>query len=131
MSRGTFDAAAFYVALDAARESHKKTWKQVAREARISASTLTRMAQGKRPDVDSLAALVSWSGLRADDFIVRPEGAPSEPDSLTQIVGYLRADSHLSPRAADAIEQVLRATYDLVKGDSRDGQATTAKRVQD
>lgn len=117
MSRGTFDAAAFYAALDAERESRKKTWKQVAREAEISASTLTRMAQGKRPDVDSLAALVSWSGLRSDDYMVRTEGAPDAPDTLTQVAGYLRADANLSPEAAEAIEKVLRATYNvLAKG---------------
>ena len=132
MSRGTFDAAAFYAALDAARESQKKTWKQVAREAKISASTLTRMAQGKRPDVDSLAALVSWSGLRADDFIIRPEDAPSEADILAKITGYMRANAHLSPRAADAIEAVIRATYDLARGDEvSDGPSTTAEGVQD
>ncbi len=41
----------------------------------MSASTLTRMAQGKRPDVDGLAALVAWSGLDADDYV------RSAPDS--------------------------------------------------
>lgn len=131
MSRGTFDAEAFYAALDAARNSQKKTWKQVAREAGISASTLTRMAQGKRPDVDSLAALVNWSGLRADDYMVRTEGAPDAPDTLTQVLVYLRADANLSPDAAHAIEQVLRATYNaLAKGTSDDAQDSATKRVQ-
>ncbi len=132
MSRGTFDAEAFYAALDAERGSRKKTWKQVAREAGISASTLTRMAQGKRPDVDSLAALVSWSGLRSDNYMARAKGAPEAPNTLTQIVGYLRADAHLSPEAADAIEQVLRVTYNvLVKGEPSDAKSTTTEGVQD
>jgi transcriptional regulator with XRE-family HTH domain len=132
MSRGAFDVAAFYAALDAERESRKKTWKQVAREAQISASTLTRMAQGKRPDVDSLAALVSWSGLRSDDYMVRQEGAPDAPDTITQVVGYLRADANLSPEAAAAIEQVLRATYNvLAKETLDDAQASATEGVQD
>src|SRR5436305_1747164 len=131
MSRVAFDVTAFYVALDATRRSQKRTCKHVAREAKISASTFTRMAQRKRSDVDSLAALVSWSGLRADDFIIRPESAPSEPDTLTQIVGYLRASAHLSPRAATAIEAVLRATYDLARDAPDDGQTTTTEGVQD
>jgi transcriptional regulator with XRE-family HTH domain len=131
MPRGTFDAEAFYAALDAERESRKKTWKQVAREAGISASTLTRMAQGKRPDVDSLAALVSWSGLRSDDYMVRAEGAPDAPDPITQVVVYLRADAQLSPQAAHAIEQVLRATYNaLAKGTPDDAQDSATERVQ-
>jgi transcriptional regulator with XRE-family HTH domain len=131
MPRGTFDAEAFYAALDAERKSRKKTWKQVAREAGISASTLTRMAQGKRPDVDSLAALVSWSGLRADDYMVRAEDAPDAPDTITQVVVYLRADAHLSPEAAHAIEQVLRATYNaLAKGTADDAQDSATERIQ-
>ncbi len=131
MNRGTFDGAAFYASLDAERESRKLTWKQVAREAGVSASTLTRMAQGKRPDLDSLAALLSWSGLRADDFVLRPEGAPAQPDAFTRISAYLRADADLSPRAAEAIEQVLRATYNLFKDEPRDAEDTTPEGVQD
>ena len=45
-----------------------KTWKQVAKDAEVSASTLTRMAQGRRPDVDSLAALADWSELDLIDY---------------------------------------------------------------
>ena len=66
---GWFDAGAFYEALDGARMARTMTWKQVAGETGVSASTLTRMAQGKRPDVDGLAALVAWSGLDADDYL--------------------------------------------------------------
>lgn len=120
MPRGAFDGAAFYAALDAERQSRTLTWKQVAREASISASTLTRMAQGKRPDVDSLAALINWSGLRADDFISRTEGAPESPDLCTIISALLRADAQLSPRASQAIEQVVRATYNLFKDEPPD-----------
>ena len=52
--------------------------------------TLTRMGQGKRPDVDSLAALATWSRLNVDDFIIgkrtnksaaeitQPDNSPAE-----------------------------------------------------
>ncbi len=45
MPKGQFDAEAFYAALDSQRQSRRMTWKQVAEESGISASTLTRMAQ--------------------------------------------------------------------------------------
>ena len=64
-----FDAEAFHAALDSQRLAMGMTWKDVAAEAGVSASTLTRMAQGKRPDVDGLAALLQWSGLQAEMFI--------------------------------------------------------------
>ena len=63
-----FDADGFYSALDAERRSRRYTWKRVADESRVSASTLTRMAQGRRPDIDGLAALVAWSGFERGLF---------------------------------------------------------------
>jgi transcriptional regulator with XRE-family HTH domain len=114
MTRASFDAARFFKALDSERSSRKLLWKNVAAEAKVSQSTLTRLAQGKRPDVDSLAALVDWAGLKADDFVVRVhEKRDAEP--LAMISTYLRADQNLSPAAADALEQVVRATYEALR----------------
>lgn len=108
--RGRFDAEAFYSAIDAVRQNREQTWKKVAEEAQISASTLTRMAQGRRPDVDSLAALVAWSGLSADAFLKR-EQEKGEQDSLAMISTYLKTDPHLTPEAADALDELVKATY--------------------
>lgn len=107
---GWFDASSFYEALDAQRRARKLTWKQVATESGVSASTLTRMAQGKRPDVDGLAALAAWSGLAADDFI-RSAASRPEPEPLAKITTYLRSDRNLSPEAATALDQLIKATY--------------------
>lgn len=109
--KGWFDAAAFYEALDGHRRARKLNWKQVAAESGVSASTLTRMAQGKRPDVDGLAALASWSGLTADDFI-RSDGDRPEPEPLAKITTYLRSDRNLTPEAATALDQLIKATYE-------------------
>jgi transcriptional regulator with XRE-family HTH domain len=117
MEKGHFDAEAFYAALDSQRQSRRQTWKQVAREAGISASTLTRMAQGKRPDVNSLAALLTWSGLKADEFVIADDRATARPEPLAQITAYLRADPHLKPEAAAALEAVLRAAYEKLRQD--------------
>ncbi len=68
MTTDRFDGEAFFAALDGARAARRLTWKKVAEEAAVPASTLTRMSQGRRPDIDSLAALCTWSGLKADDF---------------------------------------------------------------
>ncbi len=128
MPRAQFDAAGLYAALDTERQSRGLTWKKVAGAAEVSASTLTRMAQGKRPDVDSLAALLSWAGLSAEVFIRRTDAPPAEADTLTKITAYLRADAELSPTSADAIEKVLRATYELV---TRDEEGQVPQRIQD
>ncbi len=115
MSRGQFDASAFYSALDSQRQSRRLTWKQVAGEAGVSASTLTRMAQGKRPDVDTLAALLTWSGLKAEDFVRTDGSSEGSPEALAQISAYLRADPNLTEEAASALDAVIKVTYDRLR----------------
>jgi transcriptional regulator with XRE-family HTH domain len=112
--RASFDAGAFYAALNAEREARGLLWKHVAEQAKVSQSTLTRLAQGKRPDVDSLAALVDWAGLKADDFVVRVH-SKTEAEPLAMVSTYLRADQNLSPEAAEAIEKVVYATYQVLR----------------
>ena len=112
--KGWFDASGFYEALDAERQARKKNWKQVASDSGVSASTLTRMAQGKRPDVDGLAALVAWSGLNTDDFIRSEETRP-DPEPLAKITTYLRSDRNLTPEAATALDQLIKSTYDRLR----------------
>src|SRR5438309_6870165 len=101
---GHFDAAGFYDALDATRQARGMSWKEVAAASGVSASTLTRMAQGKRPDVDSLAALAAWSGLETDRFVRSASGSRSEPEPLALISAQLRNDRQLSPEAATALD---------------------------
>ena len=119
---GWFDGGAFYEALDAARQARQLTWKQVAAESGVSASTLTRMAQGRRPDVDGLAALTAWSGLKADDF-VRSEAERPRQAALAAITTQLRADSNLTYEAATALDQLIKATYDRLRTDNLEQQS--------
>ena len=112
--RGRFDADGFYAALDAERRSRRYTWKRMADESGVSASTLTRMAQGRRPDVDSLAALVAWSGLSADSF-VRDDQGKSEAEPLAMISTYLKSDPNLTSEAADALDELVKATYERMR----------------
>ncbi len=107
---GEWDASAFYSALDAQRLSKGITWKQVAAETGVAASTLTRMAQGRNPDVASLASLVAWSGLKQEHFI-RTEADIPEPEPLAMISTLLKADKHLTAEGATALDELVRATY--------------------
>ncbi|MCG8607573.1 hypothetical protein MJD09_21640 [bacterium] len=115
MSNQRFDVEAFYSALDAQRQAKKKTWKRVATEAGIAASTLTRMGQGKRPDVDGLAALSSWSGLNVNDFVLPQSPNPEDAEPLTKITALLRADRNLSGDSAKALESMLKSAYENLR----------------
>jgi transcriptional regulator with XRE-family HTH domain len=111
MEKEHFDTEGFFGALDAQREARKKTWKEVAVESGVSASTLTRMAQGKRPDVDGLAALLAWSGLKAEEFIKNRQRITRKPETLAVISTLLRADRKLKKDSADALEDIFRIAY--------------------
>jgi transcriptional regulator with XRE-family HTH domain len=113
--KGWFDADGFYAALDSVRQSRRLNWKQVSGESGVSASTLTRMAQGKRPDVDGLAALAAWSGLDIDDYVRSTTEDRAQPEPLAMISTYLRSDRSLSPRAATALDEMIKAAYRLAK----------------
>ena len=105
-----FDGAAFFSALDAERQARYCTWRQVAEECGISASTLSRMSQGKHPDTNGLAALAAWSGLDFDMF-VRSTAAKGEPESLAVISSCLHSDPRLNEEAAVALDQMVKAAY--------------------
>ena len=115
MSNDRFDAQGFYAALDSHRRSKDITWKKVAAEARVSASTLTRMGQGKRPDVDTLAGLASWSGIDVKKFYNVPEGINSSPEPLSEISALLRADKNLGGESAIALENMLKSAYEHMR----------------
>jgi transcriptional regulator with XRE-family HTH domain len=109
-----FDSEAFYAALNAARLSRQKTWKEVAQEAGVNASTLSRIGQGAKPDVDGLAALLAWSNLKAEMFIRGASQQESEP--IARIMALLRADPQLTTNNAKLIEDIVVSTYNRLRG---------------
>lgn len=116
--KARFDGNAFYAALDGERQARECTWRRVAQESGVSASTLTRIAQGKRPDVDSLAALSAWSGLNVDRF-VRSNTSKKQPEPLAMISSFLRSDPRLNEEAAAALDQMVKAAYKSMTGPGR------------
>lgn len=106
--RGEFDIGGFHAALDAQRVAKGLNWKEVSVQSGVSASTLTRISQGRRPDIDGLALLLAWSGLDAADFL--PEA--NNPEPLAQISVNLRADRNLSSESAKALEEIIKVAYE-------------------
>lgn len=107
-----FDGQRFFSALDAARSARGLTWKKVAEQAKVPASTLTRMSQGRKPDVDSLSALCAWSGLKADDFMTS-ERQKTEP--LAEVAALFRGDPNLSKEGVVAMEAIIKAAYEQIR----------------
>jgi transcriptional regulator with XRE-family HTH domain len=113
MPKVSFDAERLYAILDSHRISRNLTWKQVAEQSGVSASTLTRMSQGRRPDVDTLAALLEWSGESTDSFMASTRSVtPSGTDTLASITAQFRADNSLSAEARKALETTIKVLYE-------------------
>jgi transcriptional regulator with XRE-family HTH domain len=106
-----FDVGALHSALDSQRIARDLTWKDVSSESGVSASTLTRLSQGKRPDVDSLTALTHWLGLSADRFMGVRQMALGGVSPLAQISTILRDDPNLNKDAATALDEMIKSTY--------------------
>ena len=63
-----FDWDGFCYDLNTARLNRCLTWKEVAQQSRVPASSLTRLMQGKDLSVDNLTRLLVWAGLSFDTY---------------------------------------------------------------
>jgi transcriptional regulator with XRE-family HTH domain len=118
MAQSRLDVAALYVTLDSERQQRKLSWRQVAHDAGVGASTLSRMAQGHRPDVDSFVALVQWLGIPAEQFMRSSDEDGRERTATMPaqaVASLLRADRNLDPESAAAIDDILQAAMRLAE----------------
>jgi transcriptional regulator with XRE-family HTH domain len=113
MPRSRVDVTALYAALDAARRSKEKgdlSWRQLAAEVGVSPSTMTRLANGHRPDVDAFAALVRWLGVPAERFMIDDSSSKEiEPELLAELAPLLRARRDLNPEDVQYLEELIGA----------------------
>lgn len=105
-----FDAEGFYGALSATVRARDVNWKRVSQETGVSPTTLTRMAQGRKPDAASLAVLAAWSGLDIKNFVEMGDRA-EKPEALAMAMTYFRADPNLDENARRALEAVITSAY--------------------
>jgi transcriptional regulator with XRE-family HTH domain len=100
---------ALYGALDAQRKGRDLSWRQVAKEAEVSPSTFSRLANGYRPDVDAFAKLVQWLGVPAEKFFTARGADSAEPDLVTELAPLLRARQDLSETDVAYLEELIGA----------------------
>lgn len=111
-----FDAERFFRDVDQLRRDHGLSWRQLGKMLDMSASTFSRMSQGKRPDVETFLKLQAWLGASAGSYLYGVERPASSPDTITQVLAVLRSDSSLAPEAADALEDIVRVAYRRLSG---------------
>ena len=77
---------------------------------KISPATLSRVEQGKAPDVDTFLRICTWLHADPSDFAMKQSknSTAGKRGTLEIVEGHLRADKALSPKATDAIVDMIR-----------------------
>ena len=108
-----FDADGFYTALDRTLRSRGTTWRDVSNKTGVSSTTLTRMAQGRRPDAASMAALSAWAGINPAHYVAGSV-VPNQ-STLEQVSLLFRQDAQLSDGARQKLESIVESAYNALK----------------
>jgi transcriptional regulator with XRE-family HTH domain len=111
-----FDVDRFYAALDTERQHRRQNWKEVSEDAQVSQSTLSRLKSGTRPDIESFVRLCRWASVDANQFVQSPDSLALEQSAPSAIGALLRADPSLDSTSAAAIEAILNAAYEKLRG---------------
>lgn len=78
----------------------------------VSPSTLSRVENGKVPDMDTFLRICDWLQLSSEEFIKETDDRQENEISTTdRIEGYLRADRELTPEMADALAKLMKSAY--------------------
>ncbi|MEH2201218.1 helix-turn-helix domain-containing protein [Nostoc sp.] len=89
--------------------------REVANEAGISPSTLSRVERGQTPDLSSFVALCNWLDISPSTFFGSDEisNSLSIPEAIAL---QLQADKNLDPHTAKVLAILVKAAYrDLEK----------------
>ncbi|WP_326837808.1 helix-turn-helix transcriptional regulator [Amycolatopsis rhabdoformis] len=119
---GRIDTRRLYNALDGQRQARNQSWRQVATEAGVSPSLLSRMRNEHRPDLDGFVALVQWLGLPAESFMVEQgqEEVTPEPEFEAQFAPLLRARSDFNEAEQEYLMDIVSATMKKIRADRRE-----------
>ncbi|MBK8945439.1 MAG: helix-turn-helix transcriptional regulator [Ignavibacteriae bacterium] len=79
----------------------------------VSASTLSRIEQGKLPDIDTFLKVCEWLEVSPDFFSKNKKG---DYNTKEKVVAHLRADKNLSQETAEAIIHMIKMAYNTKVG---------------
>ena len=78
----------------------------------VSVATLSRIEQGKVPDVDTFIRLCHWLDVPTDTFVARTDQREaSEIDNQQTIVAHLRADRELDGETVQMLVKLVNLAY--------------------
>ena len=94
--------------------------REVAREIGISPATLSRVENGKLPDLDTFSKICKWLKIDPGEVLGwkgEVLGSSSSQDGI--ISAHLRADKNQSPQAAQALAEMILAAQRMISESHR------------
>lgn len=94
----------------------------------VSVSTLSRVEQGKIPDLGTFLRLCRWLGVSPEQFTgegLQGNSQTPAPTASTPeiIVAHLRADRTLDPHTAEALSTMIRLAYEAASQGKLENQS--------
>jgi transcriptional regulator with XRE-family HTH domain len=120
---GKVDVGRLHKALDGQRTARSLSWRQLAHEAKVSPSLLSRMGNGLRPDLDGFVALVQWLGTPAEHFMVNeeePELSTPQQELESEFAVLLRARNDLTDIDKKHLQEIVEVTMRRVRADRQE-----------
>jgi transcriptional regulator with XRE-family HTH domain len=77
----------------------------------VSFATLSRIEQGKVPDVDTFIRICKWLNVTTDTFILGNSKKTKPVSSKEQVVAHLRADRELSRDTVNMLVKMIDMAY--------------------
>jgi transcriptional regulator with XRE-family HTH domain len=77
----------------------------------LSFATLSRIEQGKVPDVDTFIRICKWLDVSTDTFIVGGSKEMKDLSLKEQAVAHLRADRELSKETVNMLVKLIDMAY--------------------
>jgi transcriptional regulator with XRE-family HTH domain len=115
------DVKSLHAALDRAREERGLSWRQLAKELDVSASTLSRMINGLKPDVSAFAAMTTWLRMPAESFYRVSAKSGEEPELVAQLAPLLRARRDLDDKDVEYLEELIGGAVRRFRADRSKG----------
>jgi transcriptional regulator with XRE-family HTH domain len=82
----------------------------------VPVATLSRVEQGRMPDLATFRRIVKWLGVPPERFFTPTERTANTPEAIAE---HLMADPALPPEAADRIAGIVRDLYQSLAATDR------------
>lgn len=89
--------------------------REIAREIGISPATLSRVENGRLPNIEAFRKICDWLQVDMGEvFGARDVSSKSTPDNPSSIFVHLRADKIQTPEVAQALADMILKAQDMI-----------------